>query len=495
MRLTATDLYTLLRPAPCDLRVYLTSRGEEAPTEPGVFEQLLFTLGARHEAAHLATLPDPLNLRGLGELSRLEATRDAVGDGAAVIYQGALRADAVVGGVECEIYGEPDFLIRQRNGYVVRDAKLSRRISRTDHPEIIASVQLYGLLFERTFGMPPAALEVAAGDGGIVLIDYDDGEYALELLEEVLAAKAASEPPVSPVGWSKCEPCGFRGRCWEPAVARRDVAVLPDVDVGLVVALKDRGVNTIGDLTAGLEIDELTDLKRPWGKREAKVGKRAVSILRNAEAWERNAPITLGPFSVPSASSYVMFDLEGLPPFQDDLDRIYLWGFQAFGDRAGEYVGIAAEIGPGADERAWEGFLASAGALLDSHGETPWVHWSSYERTNLRKYVARYGDRDHVGARVDANLVDLLTVTKNALALPIPSYGLKVVEKYVGFQRSQGGLGGDWSIAQYIEAVECDDEQRRQELLEEIRTYNREDVEATWAVFEWVRDQVQSQGK
>lgn len=491
MRLTATDFYTLLRPARCDLRVHLTHRGEEAPAEPGVFEQLLFKLGTRHEAAHLATLREPLDLRGLGSSARLEATRDAVNDGAPVIYQGALRVEAVVGGIECEILGEPDFLIRQGSGYVVRDAKLSRRISRGEHPEIIASLQLYGWLFERTFGTPPTALEVAAGDGGIVPIDYDAAEFAIEMLEEVLAAKASSQEPFSPVGWSKCEPCGFRARCWEPAVARRDVAVLPDVDVGLVSALNDQGVVTIGDLEQRFGVDELADLRRPWGKKTQKVGKKAANILRNADAWERGTPIAHGPFAVPAASSYVMFDLEGLPPFQDELDRIYLWGFQPFGDCPGPYVGIAAETGPDGDQRAWEEFLAGAGALLDSHGETPWVHWSPYERTNLRKYVERYGDRDDVAARVDANLVDLLSVTKNALALPVPSYGLKVIEEYVGYQRSQSAYGGNWSIAQYIEAVECDDDNRRRELLEEIRTYNREDVEATWAVFEWVRGHVQ----
>ena len=128
-----------------------------------------------------------------------------------MIYQGALRAETVVGGMECDVFGEPDFLIRQGSGYVVRDAKLSRRITRSDHPEIIASLQLYGWLFEQTFGRPPEALEVAAGDGGIVLIDYDNAEFALATLGEVLADKAAAAEPFSPVGWSKCEPCAFRG--------------------------------------------------------------------------------------------------------------------------------------------------------------------------------------------------------------------------------------------------------------------------------------------
>ena len=269
---------------------------------------------------------------------------------------------------------------------------------------------------------------------------------------------------------------------------------MSDVDVGLVAALREQGIGTIRELGARFDATELGDLKRPWGGRAQRVGKKSESIVRHAKAWTDGAPITHGLFAVPDAASYVMFDLEGLPPLQDELDRIYLWGFQAFGERPGDYVGIAAAPGPHGDQRVVEDFLDSAGASFDSQGETPWVHWSAYERTYLRRYVDRYGDRDDVAARIEANLIDLLTVTKNALTLPISSYGLKVVEQYVGFKRSQSVYGGDWSITQYIEAVECDDEHRRQGLLDGIRTYNREDLQATWAIFEWVRDKTYVRG-
>jgi predicted RecB family nuclease len=54
-------------------------------------------------------------------------------------------------------------------------------------------------------------------------------------------------------------------------------------------------------------------------------------------------------------------------------------------------------------------------------------------------YVDRFGDRDDVAARVRRNLVDLLPITQQALALPLPSYGLKVVDRYVGFSRAREG--------------------------------------------------------
>jgi predicted RecB family nuclease len=40
-------------------------------------------------------------------------------------------------------------------------------------------------------------------------------------------------------------------------------------------------------------------------------------------------------------------------------------------------------------------------------------------------------------------------------------------------------------MAQYIKAVETEDENLRTETMNQIKLYNREDLEATWAVMEW----------
>jgi predicted RecB family nuclease len=87
-----------------------------------------------------------------------------------------------------------------------------------------------------------------------------------------------------------------------------------------------------------------------------------------------------------------------------------------------------------------------------------------------------------------ANLFDLLPVTQKAVALPLPSYSLKVVEAFVGFKRTQEEYGGQWAMAQYIEAIEMEDEAVRGKVIAEILKYNEEDLAATWAVLCWVRD-------
>jgi predicted RecB family nuclease len=47
--------------------------------------------------------------------------------------------------------------------------------------------------------------------------------------------------------------------------------------------------------------------------------------------------------------------------------------------------------------------------------------------------------------------------------------------------------GGQWAMAKYIEATETQDAKQRDGIMEKILAYNREDLEATWAVLNWLK--------
>ena len=49
-------------------------------------------------------------------------------------------------------------------------------------------------------------------------------------------------------------------------------------------------------------------------------------------------------------------------------------------------------------------------------------------------------------------------------------------------------------MATFIKATETDDEATRKKLLDAILTYNREDLAATWAVFQWLREKKVAKG-
>ena len=491
MRLTASDFVACHRPSRCDLRVFLRHNREEE-SEPSPYEEVLRRLGLRHERNHLATLGTFANASAASLEEQVKKTADAIERRVSVLYQPAFAATERICGTDVEIVGVPDFLILDGNGYVIRDSKMALRIDEENHPEILLQVQLYGWLFEKSCGRAPKGLHVHCGTGEIVTIPYDGGAAALRELERLLTIKQLTVEPYEPVGWTKCLGCGYTDRCWAQAEKNCDVALVYCVDQSLARTLHSRGTCTRKELLANFDTASLSELKRPYGNREQRVGKAAERILKFADAMERKQEIVLASPAIPPHKNYVMFDLEGMPPHLDELDRIYLWGAQVFGEKPSEFKFALSGFGADGDREGWIGFLENAQQIVETYGDIPWVHWAPYEETYLRRYAGRFGDVGGIASRVARNLLDLLTVARESVVLPLPSFSLKVVEDYVGFERKEAEYGGAWAMATFIEATETEDEGKRKELMDKIVAYNKEDLGATWAVFQWLKGKITS---
>jgi predicted RecB family nuclease len=484
--LSATDFYMLYRPSQCDLRVWLRARGKpESASSP--YEEVIRRLGNIHEVNHLQRLGPYLDLSVGNRPERVSATKTAVREHVRVIYQSALEAPWSDGSSDWVIRGDPDFLLLRGDTYAIRDSKVSRRITEAAHPEILRQLTLYGWLFEQTFDQPPLNLEVHSGTGQVIRLGLLSRDAMFDDLRRIAAAKSALDEFYTPVGWTKCGRCHFNHRNWPRAVDAGDVALVVGVDKNMANQLRSEGVVTISDLVTRFDGATLSKFRYPWGNRTRRVGSSAESILRMGESLLNSDEIVFAKPSVPWYSDYVMFDLEGIPAQLDELEKIYLWGLQVYGENGGEYVGTISDAGHEGDRQGWAGFLDSAQNVFQEHGDVPFVHWHHYERVRLDMYIQRFGDPKRIARRIRRNLLDLLPVTQSSVALPLPSYSLKVVEKYVGFRRTLEEANGDWAMATYIEATETEDEERRTELYQRVLDYNREDLAATWAVLSWLR--------
>lgn len=485
MDITASDFYTYLSPSRCARRLYLRHAGAtEGPESPYV--EVIKKLGLRHERAHLATLLDVTDLSGLSMGDRIAQTIELVESLAPVIYQPAIEATIQIEGTDTHLVGNPDFFVLEESGYAIRDSKMSRRLDKKDHPEIHAQLNLYGLLFERTFRTAPARLQVHSGAGAIVDIPYAP-DIAVEEIAVLQAIKHSEAEPFAAVGWSKCTGCPFHDHCWTEAEQSQAVARVYGVDEGLADALHERGIDTIEQFLSSFTEGTLAVFERPWGSRTQRVGKKAGEILEMAESLLSGAKKVRKPPQIPDYQNYVMFDLEGLPPQLDELDKVYLWGMQVCGDKPSSFLPAVAGFGAEGELQGWQQFLRLAQNIFNEYGDISFVHWAAYEPTHIKGAIKRYGDPDGIGQRVLNNLVDLLPITRDSVVLPLHSYSLKQVEKYVGFERTQDEYGGDWSIAKFIEATETEDEAVRNELMDGILKYNEEDLAATWAVLTWLK--------
>jgi len=486
MNVTAGSWYEVYGPTKCEKRPRLISVGV-VPAEKDLYQELLETLGRQYEAAYLAGVGLFTNLKTGGDATRLQETRKAIRRRDAVLYQPHFTASVQVDGQAVDVVGDPDFLVWDGDGYLIRDVKIARRVTQRDKPQIWHQLQAYGFLLEALTGEPPKGLQIYNGLGELIDFPYMGKEAFIQDLTMFLRSKAQSPDLYEPVGWTKCGQCPYKSHCWPEAIAAHDVALVYGVSQEAARSLRDRQVETIEQLAA-MDTADLSEMKVRSGSTERRFGKPAAKTIQMAKVLAAGKPVQLAPLALPAGENFVMFDLEGLPPQIDETDKIYLWGFQPFiGGKPRKYVGAVADLDTDWDKESWFLFLREIRNVFEAYGDIPLVHWHHYEKTHVQKYIERYGDPDGIASRVLRNLFDLLPVCRDSIALPLYSYSLKEVEKYVGFKRSQKEYGGSWSIAKFIEAVETHDKKMRAETLDLILIYNEEDLGATWAVFNWLR--------
>lgn len=482
---TYSDILDLLKPSRCELRVFLknTTRVDEEETH---YERVIRELAKRYERNHKDSFSQIDDFSEMDTHTREVESKKAIDEKSEVIYKPLLMVPAILNGTIVKIRGEPDFLIYESESYFVRNVKFARRIVESQHPEVFMEAQLHGWLLTQIVGKPPSRLEVLAGDGQIYTIAYDGGLSVLRCLAEIMSIRCQPEEPYSPVGLSKCHGCAFQKFCWERAEHGQDVAILPGVGQELARTLRRLDARNIETLTKEFDEEKLSMLQIRESGKTQRVGERATKILLGAAAHLRRHHIVFKKPTLPVASNYVVMDFEGMPPQFDDMEFVYLWGLQVFGEQPSEYLSATADGGIKSDANTWFKFLDNANEIFNKYGDIPFIHWHHYERIKLERYIDTYGDPIEVGKRVQKNLVDILPVVQNSIALPLPSYSLKSVEKYIGFQRSQKQFGGEWAMAEYIENLHSENQSNPQSL-NELRTYNQEDLRATWEVFKWLK--------
>ena len=162
---------------------------------------------------------------------------------------------------------------------------------------------------------------------------------------------------------SKCGSCGFADHCWPRAIEQQDVSLVMDVDQGLArqfTAMASHCRRT----PCRLRCEPAERIKPPMGSQAAEgrqEGREDSPECRSTGEWQRTDS---APAGIPAHENYVCFDLEGIPPQLDDLEKIYLWGMQVYGKKPGEFLGVTSGFGADGDREGWEKFLTDCGRNL-----------------------------------------------------------------------------------------------------------------------------------
>lgn len=487
MRLSAADLYTYFKPSRCQRRVHLIHHPPEQSAEAAsAFYAHAQEADYHVERYYYKRMDAPLDLSALPPKERKKATLEAILNQVPVIYKPLLENTWQRKGKRVTLEATPDFLILGENGYRIRHCRMAKKINRENHPDIFWIAQYHAWVYARVFGESPAGIEVGNSTGDLITIPFPDKKQIPEMLGHLLSLRQAEELPYHPVSWTKCQSCDFRTYCWEVARQRQDIALIPTLESALILSLRDSGIVTVDDLLKRHTPDTLARFEWKEGHSPRPIGAdKARNMLYMAESLTTHKPILTKMPDLPQTKHWIMFDVEGVPARPGQPEKVYLWGMYLMGEESRNLQQISTALNRQADRANWFDFLNQAQAIFDAYGDVPFVHWGSFEPYCIKLYSQRFGDRRGTAKRIQANLLDFFNVLKQSVIVPLPSYSLKVIEKYVGFERPDQDTGGYWSVVNYLKSVSTKNPQRRDQILDQLLAYNCSDLQAMWHVMAW----------
>ena len=444
------------------------------PVAPDPFEELIRALGDAHEADILAQFPDHITATSADHTQALILAQTPV------IYQPRF-VDPDLG-----VIGDPDFLLRENAGYRVADAKLA--LSLNNKKAIKAQLGMYRRLARSK--LPALAY---LGNGDVAEVGDADAAVAEAFLADMQALAVAPEEPETHYSYTKCSTCVYSGHCVPQFRQRDELTLNPAVDARAAAGLRAQGITTLDELANSepLAIVDVPYLKGAARKQRAVL--QALS-LKSGDVF-RLSETDLPP------GDYIHFDIESDPLAEQPGGEVYLWGFLTPPYSDASFAMVWKDRDQGADERAWREFLATVRDFRDTCARPVFVHYSPYERTQIRAYARRYNDEgDPIVCWLlgdDSPLLDIQVVTKATFVLPVMSYGLKSIcrdRRLVNFQWRLEESGSQWSVVRYHDYLAATDPAEAAAIKAEILTYNEDDVRATAALVDWLRARVRRCG-
>ncbi|MDX2271584.1 MAG: TM0106 family RecB-like putative nuclease [Cyanobacteriota bacterium] len=384
------------------------------------------------------------------------------------IYQatlaGSLETDAL--SPPLSIISQPDLLVWQANEahYIPVEIRTGKRVK----PDYELMLAIHAYVLGQLQGTTPLQ--------GMVIL-RDERWYGVNLrrrlaqvivlLQELWAALQSAELPLVYMARSRCGLCSWRHHCRHLAVTRDPLTLLPGVTGSRYPLLRAAGISSVSDLASAKV--------RSLGALEGMGHKVAQQLIRQAQATLRQEAIWLHPPQLPQANVELYFDVEGDP----QQDVAYLLGVLLVdrGSQQTHYHPCLA-LSPAEEGEAWQAFLS----LVTRYPTAPIFHFHAFEVHTCQKLAERYGTPTPLLRSLVQRMVDLHDLVTQKVVLPVESYSLKNIARWLGFDWQQSDANGAQSIYWYAQWIETQDYQ----FMELSLTYNEDDCRATYLLKRWL---------
>jgi len=385
----------------------------------------------------------------------------------------------------------PDLLVRQPGEsifgdwiYVPTDIRLGKR-PKLDY-QVMAAFHAYVL----------AAVQGAWCDTSWLML-RQRGPYAVDLvdlvprMEEILYACAemlvAQREPEVFIAHNRCDLCHWYSFCYGLATggshrdrfANRHLSLLPGVTPSRYAYLKQMQITTLEALAAA-PVRELEMLPGFGPTVAHKLVHQAQATLKQEAllnpALSHGALMELvNSRGLPTAEVELYFDIESAP----EQNVVYLHGVLVV-DRArghNQFYALLAET-PEDERLAWSQLID----LFGRYPDAPIFHFCPYEVQTVRRLGEAFGTAPEQIESVLTRFVDLHDWVTRVALLPVESYALKAIARWLGFTWRDAEANGAQSIFWYAQWLQTGD----RTFLESILRYNEDDCRATHRVKDWL---------
>lgn len=354
--------------------------------------------------------------------------------------------------------------------------------------------------------------ETALGLGGKAGDAGTDYLFKFDVAKQIVAAAQARQknPSLPPAAYSALEGDAKFGcaACTFQIICDRE---LKNYDNGAGHVTLLAGVTKNSQAKYFPDINSIRELAAVAG-----LPKSAEKLQIQAQAWFSKSAILIDPdkeFLIPEFDIEIDIDLENsMAVFQDSglmevegKDRVYLYGFgihdrtlnkdwhtatfDSFADYSnteeGEYQLLL---------KTWN-FLKDHVTSAEAAGKSIGIfHYSSHEKTWWRNFTRSHEGKPGVPTLEEANdfmynyFEDLIEYSKQ-VALGTTGYGIKKLAPKAGFNWQVQDPGGALSLLKYKDAVDQSKTAAEQQAaIDWLYSYNLDDVRATFAVRDYLRN-------
>ncbi len=458
------------------------------PSFDNAYAELIRRKGEEHEQEFLRTLRAAGHVVtevGLGEERdfevRARATAEAMGAGAAYIYQAVLVAE--------EWRGIADFLERIERpsalgswSYQALDTKLARH----PRPEHALQLCFYSQALGLVQGLGPEAAYVILGTRERIAVRLADVSAYYRRVRRRFESAVAGRPATEPYPCDHCSLCDFQSLCEERWKREDHLVRVAGIRHDQIVRLHGAGIATLTALAEARPDISIPKMPRPTFEGLREQATLQLQRQRSGKIGWLERPVEDGRgFAAlpPRSPGDLVFDLEGHPFFEPARGLDFLFGVIALDGTEPRYEAFWAHDRDG-ERHVLEAFVDLVRARLMRYPNLHVYHFGATEPSAIKRLMAEYGTRE---SEVDDLLrrqvfVDLYTAFRQALRAGVPSYSLKELEALFAFRRVAPVKSGADAIVAYDRWLGARDDG----LLAGIAAYNEEDCRATLGLLDWL---------